>query len=434
MANPTIRQHWRSSLSLAVVILLMSAYCQADEFRAGAHTVDITPPIGIPMWGYGARSDDPSTGVLEPLEANALVIATGDAKLAFVGLDLGRAPTRKSMANIRRLIKEQTGIEHCFIAGSHTHHGPCLELGHLEGSAGEYVRSLEKKIAEAIIAANKQMVTARMGVGSDQVDMNRNRHTDIEPKPIDQELAVIRFDDMTGNPIALIVNYAAHPTSIDSDQLEYSPDYPGFLKKHVRKSLNCECLFMQGASGDLSTNRRGNDYRAFGTLLGQKVVEIAKSIETKTSKYPSIKVVEEDFQFKTPRINIRNFAIRFAFEQAFFPDLVDFYVDEYAQGIRPHLTVALINNELGLVGASGEFFCNHALRLKARSRLPHTIFLGYCNDYQQYFPTIEAAAEGGYGSDAMVSPSPIGAGEHITNRGLFHLYNLQNKFRLLRLK
>ena len=79
--------------------------------------------------------------------------------------------------------------------------------------------------------------------------------------------------------------------------------------------------------------------------------------------------------------------------------------------------------------ASGEFFCSHSIRLKQRSRLPHTFFLGYCNDYQQYFPTIEAAAEGGYGADAMVSPAPIGAGEFIINRGLFHLYNMQNKFR-----
>ena len=87
------------------------------------------------------------------------------------------------------------------------------------------------------------------------------------------------------------------------------------------------------------------------------------------------------------------------------------------------------NGEVGLVGASGEFFCSHSIRLKQRSRLPHTFFLGYCNDYQQYFPTIEAAAEGGYGADAMVSPAPIGAGEFIINRGLFHLYNMQNKFR-----
>jgi hypothetical protein len=81
------------------------------------------------------------------------------------------------------------------------------------------------------------------------------------------------------------------------------------------------------------------------------------------------------------------------------------------------------------VGASGEFFSNHAIRLKQRSRLPHTLFFGYCNDYQQYFPTIEAAAEGGYGADSGVSPVELGAGELIMNRALFHLYDMQEKFK-----
>ena len=63
------------------------------------------------------------------------------------------------------------------------------------------------------------------------------------------------------------------------------------------------------------------------------------------------------------------------------------------------------------------------------SRLPHTLFLGYCNDYHQYFPTIEAAAEGGYGADPAVSPAEIGAGEQIINRALFHLYDMQGKFK-----
>jgi phage terminase small subunit len=67
--------------------------------------------------------------------------------------------------------------------------------------------------------------------------------------------------------------------------------------------------------------------------------------------------------------------------------------------------------------------------LKQRSRLPHTLFFGYCNDYQQYFPTIEAAAEGGYGADSGVSPVELGAGELIMNRALFHLYDMQEKFK-----
>ena len=79
------------------------------------------------------------------------------------------------------------------------------------------------------------------------------------------------------------------------------------------------------------------------------------------------------------------------------------------------------------VGVSGEFFCGHALSLKRRARLEHLFFLGYCNDYQQYFPTIEAAAEGGYGTDPLVAPAEIGAGEKVMDRALIHLYQMRGQ-------
>jgi neutral ceramidase len=53
--------------------------------------------------------------------------------------------------------------------------------------------------------------------------------------------------------------------------------------------------------------------------------------------------------------------------------------------------------------------------------------MGYCNGYHQYFPTIEATAEGGYGADAQVAPAEIGAGEIMMNAALIALYRMQGK-------
>src|SRR6202035_5627202 len=121
--------------------------------------------------------------------------------------------------------------------------------------------------------------------------------------------------------------------------------------------------------------------------------------------------------------------VKAAYVKAFFPELVEFFVREYREGVRPHLSVALLNESIGFVGVSGEFFCGHSLELKRRAGLPHLFFLGYCNDYQQYFPTIEAAAEGGYGADNTVAPAEVGAGERIMDRALMDLLELQDKIR-----
>jgi len=104
-------------------------------------------------------------------------------------------------------------------------------------------------------------------------------------------------------------------------------------------------------------------------------------------------------------------------------------MDEYAQGVRPRLTVALLNGDIALVGVSGEFFSNHSLRLKERVRVKQLFFFGYCNGYHQYFPTIEAVAEGGYGADSAVSPAAVGAGEEIMNKALLWTYQMRGKIK-----
>src|SRR5712691_1100760 len=97
------------------VLLLMASVAHADPLQAGAARIDITPPTGFPMWGYAARKDAPSVGVRDPLQARAVVLAVGASKLAFVSLDLGRAPTRQSMANIRKQLKDTIQIDNIFL-------------------------------------------------------------------------------------------------------------------------------------------------------------------------------------------------------------------------------------------------------------------------------------------------------------------------------
>ena len=53
------------------------------------------------MWGYGARHDRLSEGVIDRLQAKALVIEAKGSKLAIVGMDLGRGPTPAMMEKIR---------------------------------------------------------------------------------------------------------------------------------------------------------------------------------------------------------------------------------------------------------------------------------------------------------------------------------------------
>ena len=101
-----------------------------------------------------------------------------------------------------------------------------------------YAKKLPHLLIEAILEADKNVKPATMGIATESVSLNRNRHTKREPKVTDPMLAVVRFDDEAGKPIAVLVNFAAHPVMTEAKVLKYSADYPGFLKKKVEAALN----------------------------------------------------------------------------------------------------------------------------------------------------------------------------------------------------
>jgi len=420
------RASWITSILITAVAGEL-APAQAP-FEAGAARVDITPPVGLPMWGYGARKDVPCQGTLDPLTATGVVLRAGDERLAIVGLDLGRSPARETLRKIRAAVKEQTGIERILLVGSHTHHGPCLELEketlELHRKSAEYIGALAGKLVECIASANKALRPARIAAGHTDVDLNRNRHSKLEPKPVDRRLTVVRLEGTDGKPIALLVNFAAHPTTREAILLKWSADFPAGVRSRVEKDLGGLCVYLQGACGDLSTNRGGLDTLAYGEKLGEEALQVARKLTPVVPGAPSIQWQEEELCFSS-RIQLSDPVNYLKYCAAFFKDLVDAYVEEYKDGVRPSLSVALLNGEIGIVGASGELFSSHAMRLRERSRLPELLFLGYTNGYHQYFPTIEAVSEGGYGADPEVSPVEVGAGERMMDRALIHLYDLR---------
>ncbi|MCA9425975.1 MAG: hypothetical protein KC994_12920 [Candidatus Omnitrophica bacterium] len=419
------------------IFILVCLPAQAEQFKVGFAKVDITPEANIPMWGYGARHDALSKGVRDPLHAKGVVIDVGAGKLAIVGLDLGRSPDPEIMDRLLAKTRKEAGITAILMSGSHTHHGPVIELRNEDGKGKErfqdaaaYADDLEEKLGQVILDAAANVQDAKIGWASAEPHLNRNRHTKIQPKPTEKELAVVRFDDLDGKPIALLVNFAAHPTMLDGADLRFSSEYPGQMMNYVEKTLGTNCFFMQGAAGDLSPNRPEGveGIEGFGKVLGDEVLAVNKKIETSIPENPQIQWASHEFVYQT-RIDFRNPIVKTLFANAFFPELAECVYDLVQNNeLKPRLTTVLLNGRLAMVGGSGEFFCQHSNRLKERSRAEKTLFFGYCNGHHMYFPTVEAAAEGGYGADSTVSWVSLGAGEEMMNQALIDIYTMLGKF------
>jgi hypothetical protein len=387
------------------------------------------------MWGYGARHDRLSEGVLDRLKAKALVIQAGTTKLAIVGMDLGRGPTPVMMDQIRQALLP-SGIRLMLICGSHTHHGPVIELTDLPGfgegkfdAAVNYAKELPNQLVALIQDADKKRVPAKIGAAARDIGMNRNRHTKRPSKPTDPRITVIRFDREEGTPIAILVHYTAHPVLTPAEVLSFSADYPGHLRSRAEAELKAPCLFIQGAAGDQSANPPDGkrDAKSYGERLAEEAIELARGIQSTAPQRPTLLARIDHFQFTT-RINFKNAITLLLYSRAFFPELVRNFIREFEDGMKPEITTVVLNRELAIVGVPGEPFCQHALRLRERAYLPWALVFGYCNGHMLYFPTIEAASEGGYGADERVSPIALGAGETMMNQALISIYQLLGKF------
>jgi hypothetical protein len=91
---------------------------------AASVEIDITPPIGVKLAGYGARTEA-SRGIHDPLKAQVLQIKIGDSSTLIITMDLLGIQTHFS-DKLRGIIHQETEIpeDHILLTCSHTHSGP----------------------------------------------------------------------------------------------------------------------------------------------------------------------------------------------------------------------------------------------------------------------------------------------------------------------
>jgi len=445
-----------AALVPACLVLASFVHLDAATFRAGVAKVDLTPPLGLPMYGFFDRIKDNrlSVGTLDPLYARVLVVEAGERRLALVTLDLGRTFNDFALAELRERIKRSAGISFLVVTASHTHSGPNILDQYPGNRLPAWETTAVEKIATAIDQASQHLTNAQVGTARGEVYIGYNRrqmHPDgkvtmvwTNPEkqpsaPLDPSVLVIRIDDLRGNPVAILVNYACHPVVLGPDNLKYSADFVGTMASTVEKSFNSAplCFFLQGADGDI------NPYHATtlltdgalakrdwtGEQLGKEAVRIAKSIRTEVPRQAAIDFADDllRFQLRWDAHQFREGLLR-NYGPRIFEDHADLFVhDPPPDHLELHLTSLLLNKQIAVVGMPGEPFVNFQINWKDRCPVPDCFVLGYTNGYFDYFPTIEAAAEGGYGAGDSNTYVEVGAGEQMLRHALVRVYEFLGK-------
>lgn len=268
--------------------------------RAGFERIDITPPPGPGLMGYGIEGDT-ARGYRNRLYARAMVLEdrTGE-RIAIVTLDL-LAPSLALHRSVARLILESTriGPDRLLLAATHTHAGPANYFAvrgldgvgsSVEGFDPEMLRFLSVRIARAVQSAASRLEIAKASWSVAPVwGATRIRNFEpfekndppwrsrFEPDPtlparqraVDPSWAMLRVDVLdrsTGDfrPLGAFSVFAIHGTGIPSGNDLFDSDLHGVVARRMEQrmaSLRGDDvgphpptvhLFANGAEGDVS--------------------------------------------------------------------------------------------------------------------------------------------------------------------------------------
>jgi neutral ceramidase len=263
-----VRMAWLLSLAAWLFIAADRPAIHAAELRASVATIDITPPLELKssLGGYGERMNKPAVGVHDRIKAKALVLTDGAKKFALVTVDaLGFAPPVKA-AVLDRLAGKGWTEDNVMLLASHSH--TAIEMNALNPLNSFQIPQMGihnpplyelimNRLAQVISDADKNHVPVAVGASSIELrGWNRNRR--IKNGLVDPELTVVRFDKLDGKPLAVFVNWTAHPTFMGADDMMFSGDYPGHLQRTLESLIGdgVTAMFCNGAEGDQSNIAR----------------------------------------------------------------------------------------------------------------------------------------------------------------------------------
>lgn len=251
-------------LLFSLLILTFHSELRAAELKAGVARIDLTPPLEMksPLGGYGERMNRPAEGIHDRIMAKALVLFDGKTKFAIVTADmLGFSPPIK--ADILAQLKGDGWKEdQVILLASHSH--TSIEMNAINPKnvfkipqIGIHDQKLYEftvtKFVTLIREAEKNPVPVKIGTSRIQLD-DWNRNRSVRNGPIDNDLTITRVDQLDGKPLAVLVNFTAHPTFMSSREMLFSAGWPGQLQRTMESLIgdNVTVMYHNGAEGDQS--------------------------------------------------------------------------------------------------------------------------------------------------------------------------------------
>jgi hypothetical protein len=415
MSNPAPFDCVRArSLLLCGTLAVAVLSAQPGTFQAGAARVDITPAedAALPMSGYSGRKQG-FQGIRDRIHVRAIALHDGTRQAAVVVWELIGVPN-PIWAELSERVAKETGIppENLLLAGVHNHSAPAPAgmYGNADPKSVPYMDRVKDAVIEAVRRAKANLQPARAGAGTGRayVNVNRREHNPergwslgFNPDfPSDKTVAVVKFETLSGKPIALFINYPVHAVVMGPSNLLVSGDLAGATSRFVEQfyagkqqdrtrgdsgiglrlrpaevSGDVVALWTSGAAGDQNpaSLAAGSDFTlvdAFGKMLGEEAVRVAARIRTA----PIARIAGAQQVVTCPGRRLPP-----------GPRAPGEFKFEDADPVSMRLGLLMIG-EIALAGVSGEVLTGIGQHLKRESPFNHTIMVTHANGSSGYIP------------------------------------------------
>jgi hypothetical protein len=406
------------------------------QLAVGAAKRRVTPPLWVPyLTSSGNGTHAPFQGIHDDLFARALVFDDGRDAIAVLAVDsigydntlLG--PGRDFTAELRRKVAASTALkpDAIMLAATHSHSTPeTIGLTPFREVRGvpEWIENHLAELASTVVEAWRNRVPARARAGVTKVEgiaryrrirLRNGKESRQGPPPppkdvavpwrLDEDLNILHFERADGAPLAVMLNYTAHPV-VAMLLPHVSADYPGAATALVERELpGAVCLFTNGCAGNVNSIKVAtnfDDVQSIGATLGRaalgKLRELKLLVETTVAHRSTGLTLapRECPPAKTPVLS------RLANKLTEGP----LRADVQAMRVGPVIWVSL----------PGEPFVETGFALKGAGA---TFVVGYANGWLGYFPIRRAYDEGGYetqpGAWSRVGP---GSAEQLETAGV----------------
>ena len=411
----------------AVVLLitasaLVSPGAPRGPLQVGAAKVDITPApdAALPMSGYAGRTQG-FQRIHDHIYVRAILLSDGASQAVLLAWELIGVPNHVWEELSQRIAKEWAiPADHLLLAAVHDHSAPS-PAGMYGGSPTSaatiaYTSKVENDAFEAVRRAKANLQPAQFGFGTGKAYVNINRR-EFFPKtgwwwlgynpdgPSDKTVAVLKFADLAGKPIALFINYPVHAVVMGPDNLAVTGDLAGATSRYVEQYFQGKiptrsdagweleagqarqaagegpvAVWTSGAAGDqnpISTDR-GEDFtmvEGLGRILGEESVRVANSISTMSSQ-ARIEGAQRTITCPGRQVTPG-------------PTPRAAYTFDDADPVSIRLSLLQIN-DVALAGVSGEVFTRIYQHLKKDSPFNATIMVTHANGSSGYIPNDDA--------------------------------------------